>query len=356
MDEFYDELIGKKPTKKDQLLHNLYEQPKRDKGKDMPHIEETEPNYCHQADLLFLPTDDGYKYALVVVDCATGKTDSEPLKEKSASAVLEGFKEIYKRKILKFPQRLETDPGTEFKGVVKKYFNDKGTFVRYGLPGRHRMQALAEQRNKVIGTAITKRQTAQELLTGAPSKEWVEDLPQIVKAIDRNLPKRKTPSQFPTGSKETFEFIPTGTKVRVALDEPIDTTAGKRLHGRFRAGDIKFSQKERVVKQLNLQPNQPPTYLLDGPEGTDKVTNVAYTKNQLQVIPTEEKLPHPSVIRGKATHYIVEKIIGKKKVKGKIEYKVKWRGFPESDATYEPREKLLEDVPNVVKEFEAKKK
>jgi len=334
-----------------ELLRNLYLVPKKDKGPNMPHFQETEPNYTHQADLLFLPKDDGNQYALVVVDVATGKTDSEPLKTKSAAAVLEAFKKIYSRGILKFPKRLETDPGTEFKGVVKQYFNDKGAYVRYGLPGRHRMQAVVERRNQTIGTSLLKRQTAQELLTGEPSVEWVEDLPTVVKAIDKNLPQKKKYPDRPTGD---LNLLDVGTKVRVALDEPRDVTAGKRLHGKFRSGDIRWNPKERVIRQVNLGPGDPPTYLLDGTHGTLKVEDVAYTRNQLQVIPKDEKLPPTSVIRGKPEHYIAEKILDKKKIKGAIYYKIKWKGFDEKESTWEPRAQLIEDVPKLVNDYENK--
>ena len=47
----------------------------------------TEPGYIYQADLLFLPNDEGYKYALVVVDIGSGLCDAEPLKSKKTTEV-----------------------------------------------------------------------------------------------------------------------------------------------------------------------------------------------------------------------------------------------------------------------------
>jgi len=98
---------NKKEDVENELLRNLYLVPKKDKGPNMPHFDNSIPDYTHQADLLFLPTDDGYHYALVVVDAATRKTDSEPLKNKTAADVLDAFKKIYARGILKFPKQLE---------------------------------------------------------------------------------------------------------------------------------------------------------------------------------------------------------------------------------------------------------
>ena len=40
------------------------------------------PNEVHQADILFLPDDTGYKYALTIVDIASRYKQAEPLKKK----------------------------------------------------------------------------------------------------------------------------------------------------------------------------------------------------------------------------------------------------------------------------------
>ena len=51
--------------------------------------------------------------------------------------------------------------------------------------------------------------------------------------------------------------------------------------------------------------------------------------------------------------FIVERIIDKKKIKGRVYYKVKWRGKKITDATFEPRIKLLQDGLNeYVKQYE----
>src|SRR5205085_5361339 len=103
----------------------------------------TVPNVVHQADLLFLPADGKSKYALVVVDVASRRVDAEPLTSKAAGEVKKGFQRIYKRHakgepLSKPPEKLEVDPGAEFKGEVDKYFSEQKTVIRRGDPGRHR--------------------------------------------------------------------------------------------------------------------------------------------------------------------------------------------------------------------------
>jgi len=185
-------------------LFNILKTPTKDKGAQVPHMNDIQPNCVYQADLIYLPTDpDGSKFALVVVDVSTGKTDAEPLKERNAEAVLKAIKTIFNRKILIEPKYiLQTDNGSEFKGVFKEYFKNKGILIRYGKVGRSRQQAYAEARNKTIGKTLIERQIAQELITNEFSTEWTEFLPDIIKEINEQQAKKhkqkKLKEQDPT--------------------------------------------------------------------------------------------------------------------------------------------------------------
>jgi hypothetical protein len=70
MTDYFDNYFStkKKPAAKTKVIDQLLQVPKKDKGKNMPHFNVLEKNYVHQADLLYLPHDEGYKYLLVVVD------------------------------------------------------------------------------------------------------------------------------------------------------------------------------------------------------------------------------------------------------------------------------------------------
>jgi hypothetical protein len=53
----------------------------------------------------------------------------------------------------------------------------------------------------------------------------------------------------------------------------------------------------------------------------------------------------------------VYKIIGKKKIKGRVNYLVWWKKEKKEQATYEPRMKLIEDgLINMIKEFDKSSK
>lgn len=350
VDDFYSSfgLITKKKSLDNELLHNLYIAPKKPKNKNKPHIQDVEKGATQQADLLYLPDDEGYKYALVVCDIGSRLTDAEPLKKKDAEAVLKGFKAIYKRKILSLPDiMLQVDAGAEFKSAVKKFFNDKDIIVRVGKVGHHQSQASVEAKNHIIGKALLMRMTAQELHTGETSTEWVEFLPELIEKLNVRLQKNNVVKDrfgMPIRcDKFESELLDEGEKVRVALDEPRNiTTDNSKLHGKFRAGDPRWEIKPTEVKTVLLRPDQPPMYL------TKEYPHTPFVREALQKVTGLQNLPPTSMIR----KFIVEKILKSKKVKGEIFYFIKWKGFDMSHNTWEPRTNMIKDVPKLVEAFE----
>jgi hypothetical protein len=359
-DFFKDKNKKQRKESNKNVLDKLYKVPKKDKGVNMPHFRAFKPNQVHQADLLFLPEDEGYKYALVVVDINNRRTDAEPLKNKTPSDVLTAFKTIYARGILKLPAKIEVDAGSEFRGAVAKYFHDNDVTVRVAKTGRHRQQGMVERRNQIIGKALFKRMAGQELLTGETSKEWVEDLPKLIKAMNKKTEGQKVKElpDAPVCEGDSCKLLGIGDKVRVALDGPKDVADLKRLHGRFRSTDIRFDPTIRTIKEVLLKPGYPPMYLLDGNVGARKVEPVAYTKNQLQLVDKEEKYPSGDLIKNinnKKT-FTVEKLVGHKKEDGKLYLRVRWLGFKEKDDTYEPALQLMKEIPDLVKEYKKQHK
>lgn len=321
---------------------NLMKAPKKDTGKAMPHFQVFEKGYAQQADLIFLPDDKNYKYSLVVVDLGDRKTDAVPLKTKQAPEIISAFNLIYKRGILTLPDVLTTDAGSEFKGDVKKHLVKLGIRVKHALPGRHRQVGMVEKRNGQIGTELFVRMHDQEFQTGVQSNEWIKDLPKVVKELNKKAkPTIDKSGGFPVIQKDTV-LLEIGTKVRRALDEPRDVhTTGKKLHGRFRATDLRWDPAERTIENMLINAGHPPVYILDGD------TNVAYTKTQLQVIDPNETKPTTKSLRGDPK-FIIKKILNKKTVGKKVMYQVQWN---KGDPTWEPRTNLIKDVPDLIKAF-----
>jgi hypothetical protein len=166
----------------------------------------------------------------------------------------------------------------------------------------------------MIGKALLLRQTAQEMQTGEVSKEWVEFLPLVIKAINKKLshtvmkpPEEKAPII-------TAPILDKGTRVRIQLDAPKDVASGKRLHGGFRASDPRWSIKIYTIESPLITENKHVLYSIEG------IKHTAFTRNQLQEFSSNEQQPPESIIR----KFIPEKLLDKKKINNRISYLVKW--------------------------------
>lgn len=340
------ESVGINPGS-DELVNRLTRKPKKDKGVNKMSMQILDRG-VHQADILYLPNDNGYKYALVVTDVASRKTDAEPLKNRKLDTIKKAFDKIYNRKILTSPSQIGFDG--EFKPLkswLKSKFPD--IVVKIGFPGRHRQQSVVESRNAVLGDIILKRQLAEEAETGESSTEWLDDLPKIVKAFNKYM-TRKIDAKYkdkiinapdPKCSGDSCTLFDIGQKVRVALDRPEDYVSGKRQGENFRKGDSRWSRKIFTIADIVITPNQPPGYLLDGRD------NVLYTKNQLQSVEGEKRTSSKAVKK-----FVIENLEKRRKRNGKVEFLVKWKGY--RDKTWEPRKILVKDIPELVKDFENK--
>lgn len=332
----YYELFGIKKNKNDKrkidLVDELLKVPKTEKGKSVPHTEVLKESATHQADLLFLPHDKKFRYALVVVDLATRALDAEPLKTKNPSEVSKAIHRIYKRKHLSFPTILQVDSGSEFKGAFAQLLKKRDIHIRVAKTGRHRAQAMVETLNGMISKALNRAMTVEEEKSGKQSNEWVDNLPHLVRILNerqKRPPKDPTKAGPPTCSGSSCNIIKVGTKVRLILEHPVMNVTGERITGKFRAGDRRWTKKVYSIKSISLRPDQPPMYLIEG------VPDIAFTKAQIQVIKDQSQ---------DSNKFIVEKFIGKKSIKRKVHYLVKWKNYPKGAASWEPRSNLIEDL------------
>ena len=270
------------------LMDQLYKIPKKDKGLEIPSYTRggAEPNEVYSSDVLYMPSDKGYKYLLVLVDVITGITQAEPMKTHSSVSVLKGFKEIFKK--MKLPSIIQVDAGTEFKGVVEKYFKENNVLIRVGDVGRSRQQAMVESRNKTIAIALFQKQNIKELQLKKTNTKWVDDIEKVIEAINEHetevYKKNKITGTLPYIPLDAIIFE-VGTKVRVQLSKP-EGILGNKLKGRFRATDIRWSHNISTISNVIITPNQPIMYQVDG-------LTTGYTFNQLQQ-PVVKKITHLS--------------------------------------------------------------
>lgn len=301
-------------------------------------------DYNFMADLLILPkTSKGNLYLLVVVDLASDEFDIEPLKNKKPQTVLKAMKKIFKRKYLNKPYAsITTDQGTEFKGIFHKYLYDNSIFHKQTLPGRHTQLSNVERLNRTLGRLLNGYMNTEEKKTGKPFKNWdnVQILNKIRTTLNKYRKKRnkeiiKNIDTLPPKIKTNPKFKK-GDIVHIQLNKPKNALGNTYKDESFRMGDLRYDSIPRKIKQV-LVYNNGYRYLIEG------IDNASYTENQL--LRSKEKSPK----------YAIKKIIGKKKIKGRIHYLIHWKNYKKSDATWEPRKQLIEDgLKDMIKNYENK--
>lgn len=138
----------------------------------------------HQADLCdmsenrFVSKNDGYKYLLTVIDVFSKQARVEPLKSKHAAAVAAAFDLIYSDWTM--PTKIQTDQGTEFKGVMKEYFEQKGIY-HYTSRNQTVKCAVVERFNRTLKSRLFK------YVTSIGDERYVDRLQEIVSAYNDTI-------------------------------------------------------------------------------------------------------------------------------------------------------------------------
>jgi len=291
-------------------------------------------------DLLELPTTKkGNKYLLVGVDLWSNHIDIEPMKTKTANAVYNALQAIFKRKHIKYDDlaQFNTDDGNEFKGKVKEFFRKIGNH-KTAQPDRHQQQAPVENVNRIVGYILNMYMLKNEKEKGETYREWDEITDyvrtELNKKENRALRKdedlQEPPDNWDSRFDETLKTDPeykVGDIVYVRLDAPKDAVEKKKLHGKFRMGDMRFDDTPMRITGIVPFPSRsiPYRYLLEGKK------RVSYAPWQLMTADEKEQ------------KYDVKDLIDKRTHKKKLQYLVWWRGYKKSESTWQDRTELIKD-------------
>ena len=143
-------------------------------------------NTVIQADLIYMPEDDGYNFILDVVDVGSRACDAQPLEGRTAKDVIEGFECIFKRDYIKPPFRyLYTDPGSEFNNEeFHEHMKDYKIIVRHTMTNRKNQMGVVEYYNHILTKVLGTKMTAHEIEHDEPNSDWVESLPKIIDELN----------------------------------------------------------------------------------------------------------------------------------------------------------------------------
>mgnify|MGYP001597207249 FL=1 len=254
----------------------------------------------------------GYTYILTCIYIFSRWADAKPLKTKTASEVLEAFKEIILDRG-EMPKKLWVDQGSEFLNKEMERFCKKNDIEIYHTFGEGK-SVVVERFNRTLKTIMWKELTARN------SHEWVAIVPELLHAYNnrKHSTLKMTPNEATKHPKETQEVWD-----RVLDKQPIVTGQTKfnvgdwvrisRIKGKFEKGyDQNWSQE--IFKVIGVTRKYPPSYKLADYNG-EKIKGSFYDQElQKTVLPST---------------FLVETIIKKKTVKGKKMELVKWLGYPE---------------------------
>ena len=276
-----------KPTVK------AYEHVKKEKV--MPHINVPEAGWMCEADILHLPTDDGFKYLLLVEDVHNSLCGAQALKTMNMSEICRAFDEVFDSKYLLMPKCLQVDNQFNVE-PIKEWAERNHVNLKFTEPNFHRQQAHINNLCKIIGRWLYQLQVDRELKTGKENTEWHHDYKNLIKILNEHRLKsmhlndnydikkkyqnKDTDIKF---NKNNRDILMPGTKIHLAVRraEHVDTF-GKKLIG-HRATDISFEQHRtfKVVAPVFI-PGSPPLYRIKDENG--HVLNCMFTREQMQPI------------------------------------------------------------------------
>jgi transposase InsO family protein len=244
------------------------------------------PKTVYQADLMVMPFDNNYKYLLTIIDVATGKADAQPIVSKSSGTIKRAFDVIFGRGIIQ-PKMLYLDRGSEFwNEEVQQYMKSKDIIMRDTRVGRKNQNAVIENFNGVVGKVLMGVQSVKEIETGKRNKKWSADVPKLIEGYNEEKDKHKEPTiqqklidenTKPIKELAKENILKEGTKVYLIEEYAKDVITKKRLHGKFRHGDLRYSTIIHEISKTVMNPNQPIRYMIKG------IKNASFLRHEIKL-------------------------------------------------------------------------
>ena len=200
-------------------------------------------NDQHQADLIYLPHDNGYKYALTIVDVATRYKCAIPLKTKSAKSTREGFEKAYSGSVLKQPKKLLVDRGKEFLGGLDKYLSNT-QIIQANQKG---LVSIVERFNRTLAEEIFLKQYKEELNADTRYNKWVEMLPTMLQKFNSQYTRliKMSPNKAVKQGKNIKQYA--SSPIPKDYKPPQPLYIGDRVRYLYKAGEAENDTKKRAT-------------------------------------------------------------------------------------------------------------
>lgn len=246
-----------------------------------------------QADLIDISPikreNNGTRYLLTVIDCFSRKAVAIPMKKKTQENSINAFKKAFK--ILGYPQKLQTDQGSEFiAGSVRKYLEEKRIKWFFTHTTLKSKASIVERFNRTLWEKIIKYLVSKETLN------YISALPDILEGYNNSVHssiKPYTPAQVSKKNEgKVFEvqyrkYLDTKKKKKNLLKIGDVVRLAISTKGAFRKGHHRNFSVE-LYEIIDVKKTIPTTYVLKDMESSTPVLGISY-RQQLQKVRTQTR-------------------------------------------------------------------
>ncbi|GBN27011.1 Putative uncharacterized transposon-derived protein F54H12.3 [Araneus ventricosus] len=278
-----------------------------------------------QADLLDMQFaskfNNGYKHLLTCIDVFSKFAWAIHLKDKTGQSILYGFKKIFKERK---PQVLQTDKGTEFKiKLVQNYL--KKMKVHFFTTNNETKASVVERFHRTLMSKLTR------YFTEYNTRKYIDVIKELIFSYNHSWHQsiKMEPSSVNIDNQAKVWQNLYGDfseqKSEKASFEVGDTVRISKWKGRFeKEYENNWSREMFTVHQI--VPRIPTVYKLQ--DFNNNVIGVTFYETEMQKV----------VDSG---YYSVERVIKKRKRKGKLEYFVKFQGYLDEFNSWVSEVKML---------------
>jgi len=285
-----------------------------------------------------------YKYILTAIDLFSKYAWAEALKNKEAKTVAKAMEKILRRMDEK-PSSIRSDQGSEFiSDEFQKVLDKYGVKQVLALPGKPESNGQIE---RFIG--ILKRLLRKWMISNG-SRKWEEYLETAVRNYNR-VPSRVT-QKAPEDIQEEDEEIE--EKIRKEVTSKKDPTGkiyekGDKVRVKLKTKDQSkknWSKELYIIDEVRMPRSKirAATYRIRDRKSGDLIEGRFYNNDLLRVNEVENE-------REEEEKYNVGKLVKYEVRKGVPGFIVKWKGYSDKYNTFEPLERLKEDVPKMVSQY-----